>query len=213
MVTEHSFYPLLPLSPSFVLIPSFVPSGGAPGPDRFLHLLPLLTSEPEGFSLFSCLPELHWGGGGLSSQKTCLSLQLPEGRGSCRKPQDPSGGTRVKFGVFMLFPLTTHSHPPALVSTFPAPDAGASTPIHQFLPRAWVLGHCQGLVAAGGLEALAIEGLEEMGSSGNLSAGGGRARAPKLSLGEHPQKRVPGASFPPCPACFPCQGHGDSDIP
>lgn len=63
MVTEHSFYPLLPLSPSFVLIPSFVPSGGAPGPDRFLHLLPLLTSEPEGFSLFSCLPELHWGGG------------------------------------------------------------------------------------------------------------------------------------------------------
>lgn len=59
MVTEHSFYPRLPLSPSFVLIPSFVPSGGAPGPDRFLHLL--LTSEPEGFSLFSCLPELHFG--------------------------------------------------------------------------------------------------------------------------------------------------------
>lgn len=31
---------------------------------------------------------------------------------------------------------------------------------------------------------------------------------PQLSLREHPQKCVPGASFPPWPACFPCKGHG-----
>lgn len=45
MVTEHIFYPLLPISPSFVLIPSFVPSGGVPGPDSFLYLLLLLNSD------------------------------------------------------------------------------------------------------------------------------------------------------------------------
>lgn len=45
MVTEHIFYPLLPISLSFVLIPCFVPSAGVPGPDSFLHLLLLLTSD------------------------------------------------------------------------------------------------------------------------------------------------------------------------
>lgn len=57
MVTEHSLYPPLPLSPGFVLIPSSVIHGGVPGSQRFLYFF-LLTSEAEGFSHFSCLPEL-----------------------------------------------------------------------------------------------------------------------------------------------------------
>ena len=56
MVTEHSLYPLLPFFPSFVLITSFVASGGAPSPDGFFSLLVLLTSEREGFFLFSRSP-------------------------------------------------------------------------------------------------------------------------------------------------------------
>ena len=58
MVTEHSLYPLLPFFPNFVLITSFVASGGAPRPDGFFSLLVLLTSEREGFFLFSHLAQL-----------------------------------------------------------------------------------------------------------------------------------------------------------
>lgn len=92
-----------------------------------------------------------------------------------REPQDPSGGTRGSLESLCCSPSPLTITFQLWCPLFLPQMLRLQIPIYQFVPSTWVLGNCQGILEAGVLEALVVEGPEEMGSSGSLSGGGGRA--------------------------------------